>query len=119
MTTALAEFVAASELPAALAAIGAFARAFLAMRGEPAYSISLASKASIIIGSIFFGVGIAYAVEQITEIRKWAPLAALAAGYTGQNAAMRLTRRADKTMDRLDETIAEKFSSPRKHEPEE
>jgi hypothetical protein len=119
MTPALAEFIAASELPAALGGVGAIARAFLAMSGEPAYHISLLSKAGIVIGSVCLAVGVAFAVEQIAEVKKWAPLAALCMGYAGQNAAMRLTRRVDRELEQIDEKFDDRFHPQQPKNPDD
>lgn len=50
-------------------------------------------------------VTVAYAVEMVEAVKKWSPLAALAAGMLAQDVLMRITRRGEELLDAAEEHI--------------
>ncbi len=98
MNESLAKFLDQAQLHAVLAFISGIARAGLAAESER-LDHGWLKKLSILVGSVALGVSLGYLCEMHESVRKWAPLAALAAGFLAQHIAMRITRRADALLD--------------------
>jgi len=112
MNESLAKFLDQAQLHAVLGFVSATARALLAPESDT--KASTAKKIGIVLGSVMLAVTVAYAVEMVEAVKKWAPLAALAAGILAQDVLMRITHRAPEIMDAVEDRIAGPKLSTRK-----
>lgn len=114
MNESLAKFLDQAQLHAVLGFVSATARALLAPEADT--HASSWKKVAIVIGSVMLSVTVAYAIEMVEAVRKWAPLAALASGLLAQDVLMRITRRSEQLMDAAEEQIPGPKLSTRNHQ---
>jgi hypothetical protein len=103
MNESLSKFLDQAQLHAVLGFVSACARALLAPEADA--KESTAKKIGIVLGSVMLAVTVAYAVEMVETVKKWAPLAALAAGMVAQDLLMRITRRSGDILDAAEDRI--------------
>jgi hypothetical protein len=117
MNESLAKFLDQAQLHAVLGFVSATARALLSPEADA--KASTAKKIGIVLGSVMLSVTVAYAVEMVEAVRKWAPLAALASGLLAQDVLMRITRRGDELLDAVEDKIPGPKLSKRRRETED